>query len=475
MSLESWAIDKLSVFLGFDSETLSTQILPYLLSATTPDAFAEQLHEMLGANEGAYEFIQEFVQRRFAEKPAPPTPKPKKPVVKESTESSPSTTTSETVFPSLPSSSQPYKELWPANINVYRKSDEEYIKSLRKTRKGNKSKNNDIKSAAILPNKTPPTPAKKEKKKKNEMTLEAALKELDLKADKVGKKKRVCQCQATKHPLLSIAPNCLNCGKIICNYETVGPCSFCHEEIITKDQIIHEAKKRKEEQRLLLQSEQASQDNTSTTVPQSRYASKAGGNIYSSYADEEEKNRIKAEEHKEKLLEFQRTSAQRSVVIDQATDFQLPTDQLNPWLSPQERAILLKKQQANLKRIERAGQSKKHKVMTIDLQTKQVKVDDADSPESSSEEEEEVVQHKPVIHTAEDDKSAGTYSQNPLLKGIVRPTFIGKQKAKQTQGKLRRKERIQYEKDDILNDYMYSASIADDDTVDYVNELDTCQ
>lgn len=43
MSLESWAIDKLSVFLGFDPETLQTQILPYLLTSESPDAFADQL------------------------------------------------------------------------------------------------------------------------------------------------------------------------------------------------------------------------------------------------------------------------------------------------------------------------------------------------------------------------------------------------------------------------------------------------
>ena len=43
MSLENWAIDKLSVFLGFDPETLQSQILPYLLTSESPDAFAEQL------------------------------------------------------------------------------------------------------------------------------------------------------------------------------------------------------------------------------------------------------------------------------------------------------------------------------------------------------------------------------------------------------------------------------------------------
>lgn len=43
MSLESWATDKLSVFLGFDPETLRTQILPYLMTSQTPDALADEL------------------------------------------------------------------------------------------------------------------------------------------------------------------------------------------------------------------------------------------------------------------------------------------------------------------------------------------------------------------------------------------------------------------------------------------------
>lgn len=307
------------------------------------------------------------------------------------------------------------------------------------------------------------------------MTLEAALKELDIKAEQPGKKRKPCQCQATKHPLLTAAPNCLSCGKIICTAEGVGPCTFCEAPVLSKEQqvaLIAEAKRKRAEQKQQLnQPKKSSSSGGGGGMP--AYASKlGGGNVFASFYDEEEEqNRLKAESHKEKLLEFQRTSAKRSTVIDQATDFELPTDQPNFWLSPQERALLIKKQQSNLRKLERKGQSSKRKVMTIDVQTKQVKMQDADSS-SSSDEEEVPVKKMDLSKKPTDASSAGTYAQNPLLKGIERPKFIGKQ-TKKSKGQLRRKERVQYDVDDIMNDYIYSVDM-DDNGIDPVNEPITC-
>lgn len=347
-------------------------------------------------------------------------------------------------------------------------------KSLKKSKKGkNKAQTNDLRAAAF-PAENKQAAVKKEKKKvKNEMTLEDALKELDIQAEKPGKKRKPCQCQATKHPLLSAAPNCLSCGKIICTAEGVGPCTFCEAPVLSKEQqiaLIAEAKKKRSDKKL-------PQTQSNKKIPAGgggmpAYASKVGGNIYTSQYEDDE-NRLKAEEHKEKLLEFQRTSAQRSTVIDQATDFELPTDQGNFWLSPQERALLIKKQQSNLRRVERKGESSRRKVMTIDVQTKQVKMQDIEY--SSSDEEEPVkVMNLSKTPKQNDGSSAGTYAVNPLLKGIERPKFVGKH-TKKAKGQLRRKERVQYDLDDVMNDYVYSTSVADDDSIDPVNEPITCQ
>lgn len=351
---------------------------------------------------------------------------------------------------------------------------------LRKSKKGkNKAQEtNDLRNAAILTSEPKQAPsaaatAKKEKKKaKNEMTLEAALKELDIKAEQPGKKRKPCQCQATKHPLLTAAPNCLSCGKIICTAEGVGPCTFCEAPVLSKEQqvaLIAEAKRKRAEQKQQVNQPKKISAGGGGGMP--AYASKlGGGNVLASFYEEEE-NRLKAESHKEKLLEYQRTSAQRSTVIDQATDFELPTDQPNFWLSPQERALLIKKQQSNLRKLERKGQSSKRKVMTIDVHSKQVKMQDVDTSSSSEDEAEVPVTKMDLSKKPKDALSAGTYAQNPLLKGIERPKFIGKQ-TKKTKGQLRRKERVQYDVDDIMNDYIYTTDM--DNVIDPVNEPITC-
>jgi hypothetical protein len=41
--MENWAIDQLGMFLGFDPETLKTQVMPYLLSFDSPTALSEHL------------------------------------------------------------------------------------------------------------------------------------------------------------------------------------------------------------------------------------------------------------------------------------------------------------------------------------------------------------------------------------------------------------------------------------------------
>lgn len=355
--------------------------------------------------------------------------------------------------------------------------------SLRKSKRSkNKSQNNSELRAAAFPTENKQTP-KKEKKPKigKEMTLEAALKELDIKAEKPGKKRKPCQCQATKHPLLTVAPNCLSCGKIICTSEGVGPCTFCGEPVLSKEQqiaLIAEAKKKRSEQKQA-QNQTKKVQSTPQSGGMAAYASKLGGsgNTFSSpyqSSDDDESNRLKAEKHKDKLLEFQRTSAKRSTVIDQAADFELPTDQSNPWLTPQERALLIKKQQSNLRRIERKGESSRHKVMTLDIRTKQVKMEDVSPPTSDDDEDEIVAKAATPKKSTSDEASAGTYSHNPLLKGITAPKFVGKS-SKKSKGQMRRKERVQYDLDDIMNDYVYSTSVGDDVRIDPSNEPITCQ
>src|SRR4051812_26047882 len=43
---------------------------------------------------------------------------------------------------------------------------------------------------------------------------------------------------ATRHALLAAAPNCLNCGKIICVKEGLAPCTFCRNPLLSHDEIL---------------------------------------------------------------------------------------------------------------------------------------------------------------------------------------------------------------------------------------------
>lgn len=90
---------------------------------------------MVGASDEALAFIQEFTARRFpprAETPPPPRPPPApkanntQQIVSPSVSSIPNAQ-SEGLFPSLPKNQQPYETMWPANINVHQKKDDEYF------------------------------------------------------------------------------------------------------------------------------------------------------------------------------------------------------------------------------------------------------------------------------------------------------------------------------------------------------------
>lgn len=103
--------------------------------------------------------------------------------------------------------------------------------------------------------------------------------------------KFMCDCQATEHPLIT---NCLNCGKILCELEGGSICTFCGERTGIKTK---------------------------------------------KHPPSEELQR--AIEHKNKLLNYAKTSAQRTVVWDDQADYY----SLSNWVSPEERERIRKKEE----------------------------------------------------------------------------------------------------------------------------------
>ncbi len=154
-----------------------------------------------------------------------------------------------------------------------------------------------------------------------------------------------------------------------------------------------------------------------------------------------------AEQHRDRLLGYQATSARRTRIIDEAADFETPTAGLSPWASPQERALQLKRQQRVLR--EQAWQArpeyeKRTMVVAIDLAGRKVvkemrrverpadEEDGDEGPEEVEEEEEEGPGAGAEGHggyglssssASVGQRNGGAFSRNPLLGGLVRPRY----------------------------------------------------
>lgn len=98
-----------------------------------------------------------------------------------------------------------------------------------------------------------------------------------------------CSCQARQHRLVS---NCLSCGKIVCEQEGEGPCSFCGALVLREG---------------------------------STYAGLHEGAVPLSEAE------AVAEAYAKRLVEYDRNSAARTTVIDDQSDYY--EIEGNSWLS----------------------------------------------------------------------------------------------------------------------------------------------
>lgn len=249
----------------------------------------------------------------------------------------------------------------------------------------------------------------------NDLEVEKTSAEIDHSSSTVRRK---CNCMATRHPLFEVAPNCLNCGKIICSKEGLQPCSFCGRELLSAREKNEIVKILRSEKDLLDAKKEKPTDKAVQSQPSHMKPKKGikvsvgtGENLWKAQeaalkrADEERKklNKLKEEdeqkqreladqikelEHYEKakdvnpdllmaqerldtLLNFQATGAERTRIIDNAADFEMPLQSSGSmWLSPVERALQLKKQQKQQRKHEeqkkqRTGRTKKVVEMVI--------------------------------------------------------------------------------------------------------------
>ncbi|KAJ9601522.1 hypothetical protein L9F63_000265 [Diploptera punctata] len=149
-----------------------------------------------------------------------------------------------------------------------------------------------------------------------------------------------CDCQASKHKLIN---NCMKCGRIVCEQEGSGPCLFCNNLVCSRD-----------EQQLL---------NSGT---------KQANQLYQKLVDQKRPEGWEsAVEHRNRLLEYDRTSERRTKVIDDESDYFTVN---SVWLSKTEREKLRQREEEL-----RAKQhtSRLDRKVTLDFAGRQV-VDDVE-------------------------------------------------------------------------------------------------
>ncbi|KAI0418792.1 putative zinc finger motif, C2HC5-type-domain-containing protein [Xylaria grammica] len=250
---------------------------------------------------------------------------------------------------------------------------------------------------------------------------------------------RKCNCVAARHPLLASAPNCLNCGKVICVKEGLGPCTFCGTALLSSAEVqsmIRELRDERGRERMAIDRQahkraEVSKAPAPFSKPRETHAATTEAEA-------------KALEHRDRLLGFQAQNARRTTVRDEAADFDVSGAVAgtggNIWATPEERARDLKRQQKILREMEwnaRPDYEKRRQVVSIDLVGGKVvrKMAPVERPHSP---DEEVIKDS---GTALDEISGnrggggGAFSKNPLLGGLIKPVFDVKGKGTAQEGR----------------------------------------
>ncbi|OKL63274.1 hypothetical protein UA08_01451 [Talaromyces atroroseus] len=261
------------------------------------------------------------------------------------------------------------------------------------------------------------TPAKGSMTTTNIADLTSAIAALELSTNPTHiKNRQKCDCNASIHPLFSPAPNCLNCGKIICSLEGLQPCSFCGAQLLSAQEIqsmIKELRAERGQEKMRAHNEGV------------HHAGMFDLGGAPSKLDA-------AVAHRNKLLAFQAQNAQRTRVVDEAADFETPNIGSTQWMSPAQRALALKKQQKILREMEEKAKpewEKKQTVISLDIKGGRVvrTYQAAPSASVSSTVEDEELDETAGASTMDTGNGGVAFSKNPLLAsgGLLRPIWKG--------------------------------------------------
>lgn len=498
-NIRIYAVDAISKIIPLEEESI-TEMVNYTL--TLPEYEAEtHLLDLLGHSEESYRLITTFLRLKKqddnAAAKAAENEERKKAASEEKKKAIASSTSSNNL-------TTPWSKSPPPQTN-----------SSKSRLLGNKGSTTISELADLKPsNKLSGQQAKKTKKKNldslkdieaalNELEVENAMKHANMEDSQTVK--RVCNCMATKHPLFEVAPNCLNCGKIICSKEGLQPCSSCGNELLSARErsdiikILQSEKDLLEHKQSNVQNKQVQAQPSKLKPTKIKYAMTPGGNLWKEQEQalkkmEEEAKRLreqkekeekeqreleeqmqelehyektknvnpdllKAQERLETLLDFQATGAERTRIIDNASDFEMPSVSSGSiWLSPVERALQLKKQQKQLRKIElqekaRTGRTKK----VVEMVIKDGKVKMVEKLVASEEPPEEQAEIEELLEIIKQEKldlelalARNTWDYEKDQNKWEKPTYIADEhsKAKTTPQYIPTTNRVQFGESD---------------------------
>ncbi|KAI9015503.1 putative zinc finger motif, C2HC5-type-domain-containing protein [Hyaloraphidium curvatum] len=313
--LADFAVSRISILLGFP-EADAAEVAQSLASLQSAGEVSDWVASFLGDSLDAKDFAREFARRRFAA-PGKGETRPAAPVPAKQRAGKQDAKRTKNQQP-RPAPEKEQIQQWTnipgVKVVDRRNENEEELFPARPKKTTPKPPEAAQPRPPSPPPKAAPPPEPKAVPKtrlsKNRKPAEPAPK-----ADR-----RPCKCLATVHPLLT---NCLTCGRIVCGREGPGPCFTCGTPVLSRDQQLELLAARMRGDRTALE---------------------------------------RAEEGRDKMLRFQRESAQRTVVKDAAADFDPRSVIGDRWATKQEkeRALLRLKE-------EQRREEEKRRVRVIDL------------------------------------------------------------------------------------------------------------
>ncbi|RKF63564.1 Uncharacterized protein C1A6.01c [Erysiphe neolycopersici] len=263
--------------------------------------------------------------------------------------------------------------------------------------------------------------------------LDAAIRALEIntngKLNSQDPSRRACNCIGTRHPILTAAPNCLSCGKVICILEGLGPCTFCGTSLLSSMEVqsmISHLREERGREKMIADNMGRKRAEVATT-PKPFSTPREHSSFLLSSAE------IQAQAHRDKLLSFQAQNAKRTTVHDEVADFNIDESEVRRdmlWATPAERANALKKQQKLRQEMEwqaKPEYEKRKVVVCLDV----VKGKVVKQIRNSVREQEEKVGEKPrldvkSVDEVPDKNISHNFRKNPLIGNLIRPIWSAK-------------------------------------------------